>query len=268
MIAPLLLGHQIINDDQWDDYPAERKKVYDHILQDSIHDVAVLTGDIHSAWANNLRVGGDSGDSVGVEFVTTSITSQGFQGLSFLSPATIQAALPHVKYVELAHHGYYVLDITRAKVQADYYIVDTIGIPTATTSLAASWYENHNERFLRSGTVSAGFANPLPPLAPATVQQTTGIANGTGQQNVVILGAYPNPSNGEFVIQFFLAGNSNVHAQVFDLSGKMIMDRSLTGAAGVNYTKVNLSNFADGDYLLVLTDGQNSYHKLLSKSAQ
>lgn len=268
MIAPLLLGHQIINDDQWDDYPAERGKIYNHILQDSIHDVAVLTGDIHSAWANNLRVGGDSGDSVGVEFVTTSITSQGFQGLSVIPASTIQAALPHVKYIELAHHGYYILDITRAKTQADYYIVDRIDTPGYTTSLAASWYENHNERFLRSGSVAAGYADPLPPLAPTEVQQTTGLDNGVGQQNVVILGAYPNPSDGEFMIQFFLAGNSNVHAQVFDLSGKKIMDKTLSGMEGVNYTKVNLRNYANGDYILVLTDGQNSYHKLLSKSAE
>ena len=240
MVAPLTLGSTILNNDQWDGYPADRQKMYNTILQDSIKNVAILTGDIHTSWANNLRVGGDSGDSVAVEFVTTSITSQGAAGVTGLSPTLIYNALPHVKYVNLTKHGYTVLDITNAKTQSDYYYVSTIDTPVATTALEASWYVNSNERFLRSGTASAPYATPLPPQAPAKVQTFTGINTPADPQNVVILGAYPNPTDGSMLIQYYQLNEGNASAQVYDLSGKMVYEKPIAGQKGVNYTQINL----------------------------
>ena len=43
-----------VNNDQWDGYNAERKKLYDIILNNNIKNVIVLTGDIHTAWAMDL----------------------------------------------------------------------------------------------------------------------------------------------------------------------------------------------------------------------
>ena len=43
-----------VNDDQWDGYTNDRKKLYNIILNNNIQNVVVLTGDIHTAWAMDL----------------------------------------------------------------------------------------------------------------------------------------------------------------------------------------------------------------------
>ncbi|MCB0502843.1 MAG: alkaline phosphatase D family protein, partial [Bacteroidetes bacterium] len=61
VMAPLVIpdynNEQIlltINADQWDGYTAERTRLYDFIVDNSMDNVVVLTGDIHTSWANDL----------------------------------------------------------------------------------------------------------------------------------------------------------------------------------------------------------------------
>jgi alkaline phosphatase D len=108
MMAPLTIFGTAVNEDQWDGYPAERQRVYNHILVNNIQDVVVLTGDIHSSWANDLpssTYNSSTGSgSVGAEFVTPSITSP---GLNIPGGATaIMAANSHIKYADLSRHGF------------------------------------------------------------------------------------------------------------------------------------------------------------------
>ena len=67
------------NVDQWDGYPAERARVLGHLRDRGIRDAVFLTGDIHSGWAAELPADAltypVNGDSVGVELVCTSVTS-------------------------------------------------------------------------------------------------------------------------------------------------------------------------------------------------
>ena len=65
--------------DQWPGYEFERRRVLKHFHEKKIKNPVVLTGDIHTNWANQLIADFDRLDSqpVGVEFVGTSITSGG-----------------------------------------------------------------------------------------------------------------------------------------------------------------------------------------------
>ena len=94
----------------------------------------VLTGDIHSAWANQLaRTPFDASfdvarDSLAVEFVAPGVTS------TFPLPPTIGSALarslpethPHVAWANLSHRGFFTLELTRERVSADWYILDGV----------------------------------------------------------------------------------------------------------------------------------------------
>ncbi len=102
----------LVNNDQWDGYNVDRKKLYDIILNNNIKNVITLTGDIHTAWAmdlpyNTSTYNSNTGaGSVGVEFVCTSITSSSSPiPLDPLYPL-VSTLLPHIKYVNLNKKGY------------------------------------------------------------------------------------------------------------------------------------------------------------------
>lgn len=65
--------------DQWPGYEANRQRILKTFEQFKVPNPVVITGDIHSNWANNLWVDFDERDarSVATEFVGTSISSGG-----------------------------------------------------------------------------------------------------------------------------------------------------------------------------------------------
>jgi len=147
--VPLLL-----NSDQWDGYQADQAALISHFgAQPSATagDVVLMTGDIHSSWAADIPADrstyAGANNSVAVEFVCPSITSDGFYeivsgnnlGDGPSAPrrvATTQVVVgavrqtnPWVKYLDGVGHGYCVLDVTPDRVQSDYFLT-----PTPTTS--------------------------------------------------------------------------------------------------------------------------------------
>jgi alkaline phosphatase D len=101
-----------------------------------VRNLAVLTGDVHSSWAYDLpRRPFDGYDkatgkgSLGVEFAGTSVTSPSTLGRGPDGPkqlANAMAARPHLRYVDGRYRGYFIVDLTRERLQADYYAVATI----------------------------------------------------------------------------------------------------------------------------------------------
>ena len=122
------------NVDQWDGYTADRKRIFDHIRNHGVKDALFITGDIHSGWACELPYDASTypvGDSAGVEFVCTSVTSNNLKDLTG-SPARttsrpveegIKANNRHVKYLDFDSHGFSVLDITAKRAQMDWFVI-------------------------------------------------------------------------------------------------------------------------------------------------
>ena len=112
-----------------------RDRVFDMIEELKLDSFAVLTGDVHSSWAYDLpRRPFDAYDpgtgrgSVGVEFAGTSITSTSNLGAGpdgEKQLAAIKAARPHLHYVDGRYRGYYLVDLTRERLQADFYAMKT-----------------------------------------------------------------------------------------------------------------------------------------------
>ena len=140
------------NVDQWDGYTADRKEVVRHLADHGVKDTVFLTGDIHSGWACDLPLDAgtypaESGRSVAVEFVCTSVTSDNLDDLTGSPPRTsslaveagIQANNRHVKYLNFDDHGFSVLDVTSERAQMDYYVVSDRTDPRATATWTASW---------------------------------------------------------------------------------------------------------------------------------
>jgi alkaline phosphatase D len=161
--APQLGGlpGQVFNTDQWDGYQADQGAALAAMAASGDTDPVVLTGDIHSSWANDLPTdydayGTDRSTSVGVEFVCPSVTSDGFKEVLGGSAATaqfvttaFQAANPWVVHLEGIGHGFAVVDVTPDRVQTDFWYIRSGGDkglavdprldPAATVGWESSW---------------------------------------------------------------------------------------------------------------------------------
>lgn len=169
MFAPLQVFGSPVNADQWDGYNYERTLIQNHIMNNNIKDVVMLTGDIHTSWCNDVP-GPNYNDNTGagsvcVEFVGSSVTS-----LNFPIPVgagIIKSLNPHMKYVDLTNKGYYILDVKKGKAQADYTYMSTVTTLGAANVQGPSYFVNDNERFLRQGnaiTNAPVIGAALPPL--------------------------------------------------------------------------------------------------------
>ncbi|MEM1415945.1 MAG: alkaline phosphatase D family protein [Myxococcota bacterium] len=136
--------------DDWASYPAARTRLLDLIEPRS--DVVVLTGDIHSHWANDLpRDGNDPGDydpetgagSLAVEFVCSSVTSPALdEPDASTALRLIQEANPALRYGDFTQRGYVAMELDAARAQADYFVLDGIlageGVQTRARSFSCA----------------------------------------------------------------------------------------------------------------------------------
>jgi alkaline phosphatase D len=87
--------------DDWDGYPAGRRRLLQRIAQTKLSNPVVIGGDIHAFFANDLRVDFDNPNSpvVATKFVGTSVTSAGRRmicspRIKVVSPRTLPVSLP------------------------------------------------------------------------------------------------------------------------------------------------------------------------------
>lgn len=272
MMAPLKVFGQAVNMDQWDGYPADRNRVEKHVMDNNINNFVVLTGDIHTAWANDLPQDGVSynsntgAGSVGVEFVCSSVTSSNTElgQLNTVGSSTIKLLNPHMKYIDLANHGYTIIDINKNRTQGEFYAVAPITAPSMQASYSDGWYVNNNGRSLVHASTVTTRVPANPPLAPFTPNQTTGVKE--EQTEAVIFGVYPNPAEGSMVVQYHLYKNQNVVMNVYDIQGKQVKSLSLGKRdKGLNYTELDLSALKAGTYVLSVQTETKAYKRFIVK---
>jgi len=98
--------------DDWNGFPASRTRLLQSIHDADVSNVVVLGGDIHSFWANDLKLDFDDpySPTVATEFVGTSISS--FPP----PPETIVPQLPaypHIRFFDSSRRGYATVDVDR-----------------------------------------------------------------------------------------------------------------------------------------------------------
>jgi alkaline phosphatase D len=126
MVMPAkVLGGAFAMYDSWQGYPFERESLLTFIRDRKIKDVVFVTGDIHIFVAGDVRTAMGDGDTVAIEFVAGSMTSNGFGEVDLPAgngvvikgndqnpntpPAIIDALKginPWVDSTDFDHHGY------------------------------------------------------------------------------------------------------------------------------------------------------------------
>ena len=129
-----------ISMDQWPGYEVNRRRVLRAFDERKIANPIVLTGDIHTHWANNLILDFEDLDSriVGTEFVGSSITSGGDSKGPPKHLAELYAENPFVKYYS-EQRGYVSCNITPEQWRTDFRSIDYVTRPGAPLETAASF---------------------------------------------------------------------------------------------------------------------------------
>ena len=121
VLADATFNGAVLNYDHWDGYPVERQRILQHLADAAVPNVVVVTGDIHLAAVAQLRAGDrGTGTPVGVEFVTTSISSEGLIGADLTD---VLKTFPDLVDAELTHRGYSLHSVTPERWTAEYRMV-------------------------------------------------------------------------------------------------------------------------------------------------
>jgi alkaline phosphatase D len=127
------------NTDTWDGYPAQRDRVLDFIGGERMRNLVILTGDAHSSWGfdvprrpwNGYERSSGAG-SLAVELVTPAISSP--PPPMFTSSngpdatAAIRVAMPHLKFMDGAHRGFVLVELTPQRMKADWFFSPDVRI--------------------------------------------------------------------------------------------------------------------------------------------
>jgi alkaline phosphatase D len=114
--APLWLddAHTATYSDQWDGYAANRTRLLDEMQQPAVTSPIVLSGDVHSFWANDLMT--DDGKIIGSELVTSALAAASPPIGRF---GEVTRNNPHIRFHDVQHAGWTRVDIGRDFVRAD-----------------------------------------------------------------------------------------------------------------------------------------------------
>jgi alkaline phosphatase D len=129
---------KVFSTDSWSGYVHERTALVKYLADAKVKNPVVLSGDIHSNWANELRVDDREGRApvVAAEFVGTSISSKGDGKPG--DGAELRPNNPCLKYHD-DHREYVRCDVTPARWLAEFRRVSVVSRPNAPVATAAAF---------------------------------------------------------------------------------------------------------------------------------
>ena len=277
--------------DIWDGYPAERQEIVDFISTNNLDNVVILTGDFHTTFSFDVTTSPNivtlidnngvivpvytpspaynpsTGEgSVAVEFATPSVTSANFdENLGDASLAGLVQSLinnnlpgsgnpnPHLKYVEMIQHGYYVLDVKEDGVQGDYFFTPIEAI-SSTETFGQGWRSNDAENHLeQAGGPAVPKAEQDTP-APADPPLASSVRD--LQPKAAILGVYPNPFSDSCTLHYSLSEKARATIELVNSQGqvvKVLLQEDLP--AGVYTLNTQAADLPAGAYVFRVTLG-------------
>jgi alkaline phosphatase D len=124
--------------DQWPGYESDRRRVLRYFADRKLANPVVLTGDIHSNWANELSANFDGAKSapIAAEFVGTSISSGGDGKAEPADHASVLSENPGTKFFN-TQRGFVHCEITPKSWTTDYQVLDYVSRPGSPIKTAA-----------------------------------------------------------------------------------------------------------------------------------
>lgn len=268
--ADAVFGVEAFFLDIWDGYPAERQQIVDHITNNDIDNVVILSGDIHSSFASDvvtnpalypleqfqyLPIPNPAYDpatgqgSAAVEFVTPSVSAANFDEnlgagtatqFEFImnNPIEIPPGSgnflnynPHMKHVDLDQNGYVLLDLQQGQAQGNFYYVPTVLQPSDEESFGIGLFTNDGENHLNTNN------SPSNPKAiqndPAPALPPSFSSDGTARIQIIHNAPFQTVEvkiNGDVAIPYFAYLTATPY---LDLPAGQLLNIELTPVGGV-----------------------------------
>ncbi len=285
--------------DNWESYPTQRNSIIDTLRNANIDNVVVITGDSHTSWAfdvteqavlypvaqfanlpqaNPYNAATQEGytpatgeGSWAVEFGTPSVSSPNFdEAIGATQTAQFEFLMnnsvpglgnynPHLKYVDLDRHGYFLLDLRSDAAQADFYYVPTVYADTIGENFGAG------ARTLNAANHLTLAATPTAPKPQQDIPapqdpKRFNVSAKSPYGAVTVFSCYPNPTSGDVYMQAGFKTAATAAINVYDLNGKLVMNglAAQPYPAGVYNLFVNISELPKGAYLIRL-EGENAF---------
>lgn len=122
------------NLDQWDGYPAARRRMLDLLEHPAVTNPFVLTGDIHCAIASDIHRDGDvTTPRIATELVAPAVSSTFTTGLGPGFEAALNAR-PQVRHVNTRQRGYLTCEVTAEALTARFRVVDSLVTSSGVTT--------------------------------------------------------------------------------------------------------------------------------------
>jgi alkaline phosphatase D len=111
--------------ESWDAFPAARRRLLSVLQERRVANPVVLTGDIHSHWAADLKLDFDNprAPAIASEFVCSSISSQGVPHDQF---AAFLPENPHIRFMDARWRGYVTCTIERDRWTTVFRALDSV----------------------------------------------------------------------------------------------------------------------------------------------
>jgi len=131
---------QTLGTDGWDGYRVNRNAIRDGWVERGVKNAVVLSGDAHRHFANEIKADFDDPRSatVGVELVTTSVTSGGDGTDQPSDREGMLAENEHIKYLA-DRRGYISMTLDRDQMRADFKTMPYVSTPGAPISTDRSY---------------------------------------------------------------------------------------------------------------------------------
>ncbi|WP_435262086.1 alkaline phosphatase D family protein [Tenacibaculum sp. nBUS_03] len=267
-----IIGNQVMmmfykgvpTNDAWDGFIEERAKIYEHIATNNIDNIVVLTGDIHSTYIGNTMY---NNKCVASEFIVPSVTSKNLDNsLAATAEWYTKILNKHMKDVNLTEHGYYILDVKKNKVQADWYFMNDITKPNTGQYHYKSYYVN-------KGVCGVNFTNVVSKKSDDknygdNVGYKLENNKNTIEEAFVVLGVYPNPMTSQGNIHYLVQKESIISAELFSITGVKIKSlvENKKHTKGIYNIGFNVHQISKGTYVIKISSGnQNHTKKIIIK---
>jgi alkaline phosphatase D len=126
--------------DKWDAYADARARLTRFIHDRGVRNVVVLTGDVHNAWAGEVKLDAedDASPTVATEFIATSISSNGDGSETLPNTPQVLRNNPHIRFFN-NRRGYTLHEATAERLTASFKVVPYVSRPGAPLETRATF---------------------------------------------------------------------------------------------------------------------------------
>jgi len=137
--------------DSWTGYPAARQRILQHIVDRQIANPVVLTGDLHTSWAADVKLDWDdpNAPAIGSEYICTSITAGGVEPSSSLH--VYKDNFDYIRFFDPNRGGYTAVELTNDLWKSDYYLVDNMTQFDSRVRHLATWVTERDNPGVQEG---------------------------------------------------------------------------------------------------------------------